>query len=333
METKILTASKENLQHCAELLKKGEIVAFPTETVYGLGANALSEDAVKKIYEAKGRPGDNPLIVHVATMRQITEIAQTVPRVALTLAAKFMPGPLTLVFKKKSVIPDVVTGGLDTVAVRMPKHPVALSLIRAAGVPICAPSANLSTRPSPTTARHVYNDLNGKIPCILDGGSCEIGIESTVLDVSGDKVRLLRAGGLPLEKIREIISEVEIVKDSKVALCPGMKYKHYAPKAEVLFSAYYDDMQSTICQWYDKLTERGSKPVILCLNANAQKYADRDIIKVGDNYEDYAHNLFADLRMADDKGYSAIIAEGVPDSGIGSSLINRLIKSSGGQII
>lgn len=333
METLILSPTKENVARCAEELKNGGLVAFPTETVYGLGANALDETAVKKIYEAKGRPSDNPLIVHVASMSQLASIAQEVPSVALKLAAKFMPGPLTLVFKKKSVVPDAVTGGLDTVAVRMPRHPVALSLIRASQLPICAPSANLSTRPSPTAARHVFNDLNGRIPYILDGGSCEIGIESTVLDVSGDKVRLLRAGGLPLEKIREITGEVETVRDDKVALCPGMKYKHYAPKAEVLFSAFYDDMASNICLWYDKLTERGKNPVIMCLNSNAPKYGKRNLFKVGDSYADYAHNLFADLRMSDDKGYTAVIAEGVPDSGIGSSLINRLIKSSGGQII
>lgn len=333
METKILIPSKENIESCAQLLRDGEIVAFPTETVYGLGANAMDAEAVKKIYAAKGRPSDNPLIVHVATMQQIRDIVETIPKAALALAAKFMPGPLTLVFKKKSVIPDAVTGGLDTVAVRMPRHPVALSLIRAAQLPVCAPSANISTRPSPTTARHVFNDLNGKIPAILDGGSCEIGIESTVIDVSSDKIRLLRAGGLTLEKIREVVGDVEILRDSKVALCPGMKYKHYAPKAEVLFSAYYDDMSETICQWYDKLSERGSKPVILCLTANAEKYGGRNCMKVGDSYADYAHNLFADLRAADDKGFTAVIAEGVPDSGIGSSLINRLIKSSGGQII
>ncbi len=333
MDTKILSTTSENIKLCAKAVKNGELVAFPTETVYGLGANALDATAAEKIYAAKGRPSDNPLIVHVASMNEVSAVVEKIPPIAVKLAAAFMPGPLTLVMKKKPCVPDTVTGGLDTVAVRIPKSSTALSLIRAAGVPICAPSANLSGRPSPTTARHVYNDLYGKIPYILDGGACKIGIESTVLDLTSDKPRLLRPGGLSPEKLRDVAGEIEIVQSGKVALCPGMKYKHYAPKAEVLFSAYYENMAQSICDWYDKLSQSGKKPVILCLSQNAEKYGDRATLKVGRTYEDYAHNLFADLRLADDRCHGVVIAEGVEDGGIGSSLINRLVKSSGGRII
>ncbi len=333
MDTKILPITSENIKLCADAIKNGELVAFPTETVYGLGANALDETAASKIYAAKGRPSDNPLIVHVASINGVSAVVEKIPPLALKLAAAFMPGPLTLVMKKKPCVPSAVTGGLDTVAVRIPKSSAALSLIKASGVPICAPSANLSGRPSPTTARHVYNDLYGKIPYILDGGSCKIGIESTVLDLTSDKPRILRPGGLPPEKLREVAGELETAKEDGVALCPGMKYKHYAPKAEVLFSAYYDSMSQSICDWYDKLSQSGKKPVIMCLSGNAEKYGDRATLKVGKTYDDYAHNLFADLRLADDRCYNVVIAEGVEDGGIGSSLINRLIKSSGGRII
>ena len=175
--------------------------------------------------------------------------------------------------------------------------------------------------------------MKGKIPYILDGGACKIGIESTVIDLTRETPRLLRPGGLPVEKIKEVVGEIEVVTNASVALCPGMKYKHYAPKAEVFFSAYYDKMTDTIADWYDKIVSRGGKPVIMCLDENAEKYGKRDVITTGASYDDYAHNLFADLRLADERGYGYIIAEGVPDSGIGNSLINRLIKSSGGRII
>ena len=333
METKVLSPTQENIRLCADALRRGELVAFPTETVYGLGANALDKEAAAKIYAAKGRPSDNPLIVHVDSLSGMSAVVEKIPTLALRLAAKFMPGPLTIVMKKKPVVPDTVTGGLDTVAVRIPSSPTALALLRAAKVPVCAPSANTSGLPSPTTARHVLADLKGKIPYILDGGSCKIGIESTVIDLTTPRPRLLRPGGLTLEKLKETLGDIDVVTDSSVALCPGMKYKHYAPKAEVLFSAYYDKMNETISDWYDKLKEKGSRPVIFCLNANAAHYGERETVRCGENYDDYAHNLFADLRLADEKGYDFIIAEGVPDTGIGYSLINRLIKSSGGRII
>lgn len=333
METRILKPTPENIKYCAAEIKRGNIVAFPTETVYGLGGNAADENAVAKIYAAKGRPSDNPLIVHVSGKEQILRIVKEIPRDAKLLAEKFMPGPLTLVFKKQDCIPGAVTGGLDTVAVRMPSHPIAIALIKACGLPVCAPSANTSSRPSPTTAQHVLDDLKGKIPAILDGGACEIGVESTVVDVTGDKPRLLRNGGISVEQIESVVGPIEIVKSSTVALCPGMKYKHYAPKAEVLFSAFYEDMHKTIIEKYDRLATLGRNPVILCMTPRAKLYGERNLLTVGDTYEDYAHNLFADLRRADELKYDAVIAEGVTSGGMGATIINRLVKSSGGQII
>lgn len=333
METVVYKPTKETIDRCAEILRSGGLVAFPTETVYGLGANAFDEQAVQKIYAAKGRPGDNPLIVHLADLQQLSEVAETVPELAYELLSAFTPGPLTLIFKKKPTVPDCVTGGLDTVGVRFPAHTAAVKLLRAAGVPVCAPSANLSGKPSPTTAQHVLDDLNGRIPAILDGGPCEVGIESTIVDVSGDKPRLLRKGGIPAEALVPFTGPLESVVSSEVALCPGMKYKHYAPDAEVLFSAYYDGMTQSVADTYDRLTAAGKKVVILCLDANAVCYGERNLIRVGKNFTEYAHNVFADLRLADRLGYDVVIAEGVDSAGIGESLINRLIKSSGGKVI
>lgn len=333
MDTQILKSTQENINLCADVLKNGGIVAFPTETVYGLGANAYDSVAVSKIYAAKGRPSDNPLIVHIHSLDQIKDIVKEIPSCAKALMKEFMPGALTLVFKKKDIIPDVVTGNMDTVAIRMPSHEVCRQLLKVCDLPICAPSANTSGRPSPTLASHVYNDLKGKIPYIIDGGSCEIGVESTIVDVSGVKPRLLRLGGVSLENIELIVGKIEIVKSSTIALCPGMKYKHYSPKADVLFSAFYDEMFTTINLKFDELVSRGKLPVIMCLNTNSTKYGQRDKLCVGDDYRDYAHNLFCSLRKADELRYDTVIAEGVMAEGIGAAIINRLVKSSGGQII
>lgn len=333
MDTKVYQPTPIHIRHCAALLRHGDVVAFPTETVYGLGADARNEAAVRKIYEAKGRPSDNPLIVHIADMQRISEFVAEVPETAVKLTKAFSPGPLTIVYRKKPCIPDIVTGGLQTVGIRIPSHPVALALLREADVPVCAPSANLSTKPSPTTARHVLQDMDGRIPAVLDGGPCQVGIESTVIDVTTTPPRILRQGGIPSEEIVKVIGAVGLAQSGTVALCPGMKYKHYAPKAEVLFSAYYDDMHVTICQYYDKLTQSGKRPVILALDDRAPLYGDRNVMTVGKDYAAYAHNVFADLRAADEQGYTVVIAEGVESKGIGESLINRLIKSSGGQVI
>lgn len=331
METKIYEPTSENIKKIAELIKNDELVAFPTETVYGLGANALSTKAVEKIFEVKNRPADNPLIVHVCSPLQIMRVAMEFPEKARLLADHFMPGPLTIVLEKKPILSDLVTGGLNTVGVRMPDHPVALEFINACNLPVCAPSANLSTRPSPTIARHVFDDMNGRIPAILDGGQCDFGIESTIVDVTGKVPVVLRKGAISIEELRAVVGEVKEATGEIHA--PGNRYKHYAPKAEVLLSAYYDEMHVSICEKYDELVAACKKPVILCLNYRAEMYGDREIMEVGKDYAEYAHNLFAFLRYADERGYDTVIAEGVKNEGIGESLINRLIKSSGGQVI
>lgn len=333
MKTVVYKPSPENIRLLADLLRRGETVAFPTETVYGLGADALNESAVAKIYAAKGRPGDNPLIVHLYDPAQLKDVALSVPPMAYELMSAFTPGPLTLIFRKKPEIPDCVTGGLDTVGVRFPAHTAAIRLLRETDRPVCAPSANLSTRPSPTTAQHVLADLDGRIPAILDGGPCEVGLESTIVDVSGDRPRLLRKGGIPAEALLPYTGPLETVETADKPLCPGMKYKHYAPEAEVFFSAYYDGMSDTIAAKYDELVSAGKRAVILCLDGNAAKYGDRALYRMGPDFTTYARNAFAALRRADAEKYDAVIAEGVHSAGIGGALINRLIKSSGGKVI
>ena len=329
METKILQPNNENYEYCAKLLREGEVVAIPTETVYGLGANALCEDGVKKIYEAKGRPSDNPLIVHVADFEMIEKLAYVNDRAKIVME-NFMPGPITMVLKKKDIVPSCVTGGLDTVGIRMPQNEVALRLIKESGVPVCAPSANTSTRPSPTKATHVLYDLNGKIHAILDGGECKVGVESTIIDLTTDKTRLLRAGGMPVEILEEKLGKIEVVKSSTVALCPGMKYKHYSPKAPVFLFLPSAGMQDKITQKYD--TYEG-KAVIFALSNNVKAYGNRVVYNVGKDAEEYAHNLFDYLRKADKEEYDVILCEGVDDSGFGLGVMNRLIKASANNII
>lgn len=325
MQTQILTFTTENLKKCAKEILSGGIVAFPTETVYGLGANALNEEAVKKIYIAKGRPSDNPLICHVSDFSQIEKLGDITP-FAQKIIDAFMPGPVTVVLNKKDCVSDVVTGGLKTVGIRMPDHAVARAFISECGVPLCAPSANTSTKPSPTRATHVMDDLNGKIRYILDGGSCRVGIESTIIDCVNR--RLLRKGGISAEQIRDVAGEIDDQPiKSDIPLCPGMKYKHYSPEAEVYLAAYGKDMAKRICDFYDGLE---GKKIIFALGG---VYGNRNVIKVGDSVDEYAENVFAMFREADKQGYRHIICEGVEDKGIGAALLNRLSKSSGGKTI
>ncbi len=333
MDTRIIKPTEENLRICAEAVRGGGIVAFPTETVYGLGASAFDEKAVKKIYRAKGRPSDNPLIVHISSLDQVKELAASVPFKAHVFMKKFMPGAVTMVLKKKPCVPDTVTGGLDTVAIRMPSHPVANKFIAECGVPIAAPSANRSSRPSPTTAKHVLHDLRGRIEYILDGGQCDIGLESTVVDFTTARPRILRSGGVGAEEIEKTIGKLDAVISGGKALCPGMKYKHYSPRAEVLFSAYYANMSDTINDYYDRYAASGRNPVILCLSGRKELYGGRNVIDVGESVDDYAKNLFLSLRLADAKKYDLIIAEGVTSDGLGAGIINRLVKASAEHII
>ena len=242
----------------------------------------------------------------------------------------FMPGAVTMVLKKKDIVPYCVTGGLDTVGIRMPKNDVALRLIKESGVPVCAPSANTSTRPSPTKATHVLYDLDGKIYAILDGGECKVGVESTIIDLTTEKTRLLRAGGMPVELLEEKLGKIEVVKSSTVALCPGMKYKHYSPKAPVYLFLPSSDMKAKITQKYDTYA---GKAVIFALSNNVSGYDGRNVYDVGKNSEEYAHNLFDYLRKADREEYDTILCEGVDDSGFGLGVMNRLIKASANNII
>ncbi len=334
MKTEILIPDDDAIRKCADCIADGGVVAFPTETVYGLGADAFDEAATRKIFEVKGRPSDNPLIVHVATQEQLRTVVRCVPPLAERLMQAFMPGALTLIMEKNDKVPDTVTAGLSTVGVRMPENAVCRRFLQACRHPVCAPSANTSGKPSPTTAAHVYEDLQGKIPYILDGGESRIGLESTILDVSVPTPRLLRTGGISREALEEVCGcAVETNVRSDVALCPGMKYRHYAPRADVYFSAYYEGMTAGICNQYDVLVQMGRRPVILCLRKTAAQYGARSLYVMGKDYEAYAHNLFSMLRRADAEQYDAVIAEGMPSDGIGAAIINRLIKSSGGKII
>ena len=324
--TLILQPTDINIAICASHLRAGGLVAFPTETVYALGAVATNAKAVQKVYAVKGRPTDKPLIVAVANKDDISSVVKSVPEKAKLLIDKFMPGALTLLFDRADCIPDAVTAGGDAVAVRIPDNDVARSLIRQARAPVVVPSANTSEKPSPTLAEHVRDDLDGKIRYILDGGQSDIGIESTIVDARVDPPRILRVGGVTVEQIESVVGKVEYTREQS-------KVSAYKPSAEVLFSAFYDGMTENITDRYDSIAARGMSVVILCLDGNRDKYGDRKTYTVGSDYKAYAHNLFACLRRADAEHYETVIAEGVDAQGIGSSLIARLIKLSGGLII
>lgn len=347
MQTKIwkiknkVREDDSQIKAAAEILKQGETIAFPTETVYGLGANALNNAAVKKIFEAKGRPSDNPLIIHIATMKQLDSIIEEKNKLSELLIEKYWPGPLTLVFKKNSIVPDDVSAGLKTVAVRMPDNPIALSLIKAADIPIAAPSANSSGKPSPTKAEHVLEDLNNKIAGILDGGATGIGLESTVVDVTGEKAIVLRPGGITVEELEQVIGEIEvdsaIIKNSDKPKAPGMKYKHYAPKGEMLI---VNGSEQRVIEKIDSIAKEkikeGKKVGILTTNNHKSKFNQANyILAFGDkkNLEPMASNLYDALRMFDKNKIEFILVEGIDESGIGFTIMNRLKKAANGNII
>lgn len=345
METKqwVVDKNQHNLEsypqikEAASLLQANEVVAFPTETVYGLGANALSDEAVDKIYEAKGRPSDNPLIVHISTIEQLHQIARDISEQANQLIEKFWPGPLTLIFKRKeNAVSKKVTAGLETVAIRMPSHPVALALITASGLPIAAPSANLSGKPSPTLAKHVADDLTGKIAGILDGGATGVGLESTVLDCSGKVPVILRPGGVTKEQLEKVCGVVEvdraILEEGQAPKSPGMKYKHYAPMAPLtIVNGTMEFIQSLI---NEKQTE-GLKVGILTTTERENQYNADEIISCGtrENLETVANKLYDVLRLFDESGVDVIFSESFPNEGIGQAIMNRLTKAAGHRII
>ena len=328
----------------AEFVKKGGLVAFPTETVYGLGASALNSEAVLALFEAKKRPLDNPPIVHIADVRDVYKLANRVPPKAEVFFRKYWPGPLTLVLKRSEIVPEVTVAGLETIAVRMPKNKVALALIRETKCPIAAPSANLAGRPSPTTAKHVFDDLNGRIDAILDGGPTSIGIESTVLDLTCDPPQVLRPGGVTFEELKKIIPDLSlhpfVTAEREIAVAearsPGMRHRHYAPKAEVILvegalSAVVKEVHELIVS----CKREGKRVGVLATDETAAKYTADVVKSVGSrfNSDAIALNLFKLLREFDSENVDVIIAEGIPAEGIGLAVMNRLRKASGYNIV
>lgn len=329
---------KEHIKKAADVINTGGLVAFPTETVYGLGANAYDEEAVRNIYKAKGRPQDNPIIVHVDGMDMAQRIAQFNNK-AIKLAEEFWPGPLSMVLPAKDMN-KTVTAGLDTVAVRMPDCDAALSLISAAGVPIAAPSANKSGSPSPTSAQHVEEDLEGKI-LVLDAGQCNVGVESTVIDVSKDIPMVLRPGAITKKMIEECVGETHAAeafseyKEDKPS-SPGMKYRHYAPIAKVtVIEGNHISVAESAKYLYDKDIKLGEKPLIMASKENKKYYGRRDVVVTGsiNSPEEAAKNLYAMLRKADEDGYSSIFYEALPKEGIGFAVMNRIYKASAYNIV
>ena len=382
METEIVAVDKENVRdedllEAAHIIRKGGLVAFPTETVYGLGANALDEEAAKKIYEAKGRPSDNPLIAHIAQCSELEPLVSEIPEAGRRLMEAYWPGPLTLVFPKSDRVPYGTTGGLDTVAVRMPSDPVARALIRLAEVPVAAPSANTSGRPSPTEAGHVYEDMNGQIDMILDGGPVGIGLESTIVDVTGPVPMLLRPGAITLEMLRETVGDVEVdpavsgpVTLDRKPKAPGMKYRHYAPAAELILveadesgdndsreseggkvrdrqqdpqekgkgnqNPAGDRVVSAITRKALEDLEKGMEVGILCADETRDFYPRGAVIRslgTRSREETIAHNLFKALREFDDLKVDRIYSESFSRERLGQAIMNRLTKAAGYHVL
>jgi len=348
MKTEILKmelndVDKEKLRFAAEVLRGGGLVAFPTETVYGLGADALNENAVKKIFEAKGRPSDNPLIVHITGKEWADSLTASVPPAAEILMDRFWPGPLTLVLQKSDKVPGAITAGLSTVGLRAPAHPVALALIREAGIPIAAPSANISGRPSPTTPKHVIDDLYGKVDVVIDGGCSKVGVESTVLDVTVTPPMILRPGGVSYEQLLDVLGDVAIdpslLKKSSenfVPKAPGMKYKHYSPKADVIVvEGETEKVVRKINSLIEEYKKSNTSVGVLSTDQTKMLYGDVPVISLGDRLkpETIAANLFKAFRDFDDIGIEVILAEAINNQGIGLAVMNRMKKAAGYNII
>ena len=331
MHTELCQADDASIRRAAALLRAGELVAFPTETVYGLGADALNGEAAARIFAAKGRPADNPLIAHIAGESGLAGLIALEPcACARALMRAFWPGPMTLIFPKSPRVPREVTAGLDTVAVRMPSHPVARALISAAQTPIAAPSANRSGRPSPTTAAHVLEDMEGRIPLILDGGPCEVGLESTVVDVTGARPRILRPGGVTLEMLEGVVGDVDVdegvlhqLQAGSQARSPGMKYKHYAPKGEVTIVTGPRAAQE-IARLYDAADGRAA-----ILAFSQADYGARRVYRL----KNAPGELFAALRQLDEDGMETIYAEDVPTTGVGLAVMNRLMRAAAFRVV
>ena len=329
------------MEEAGSILKNGGLVAFPTETVYGLGANALDEEAAKKTYAAKGRPSDNPLIVHIARLEDLGAIVESVPLIVDEIAAHFWPGPLTMIFNKNEKVPLGTTGGLETVAVRMPDDEIARELILAGGGYVSAPSANTSGRPSPTTAQHVAEDLTGRVDMIVDGGAVEIGVESTILDVTVEPPMILRPGAITKEMFEEVIGEVTVDRtlirpDSKqVPKAPGMKYRHYAPKADLtIIEGPLEKVVKEINKRAKEKSEAGYKVGVIGTEETVADYKSGDVKCIGTRADEstIAANLFRILREFDDDQVDYIYSESFDTAGIGSAIMNRLLKAAGHHI-
>lgn len=333
---------KKKIESAACIIREGGLVAFPTETVYGLGADALNPEASRKIYEAKGRPSDNPLIVHIADFEDLDQITCNIPGNARLLAERFWPGPLTMIFEKSSRVPLETTGGLSTVAVRMPNHPIALALIRESKRFIAAPSANTSGKPSPTMAEHVYLDMEGRIPMILDGGPVGIGIESTIVDFSEEIPTILRPGYITQEMIRAVIGEVRMdpgLSGSDPALhpkAPGMKYRHYAPKAEmILVKGQETAVIERIRMLVKEAEKQGKKAGIIATDETCGKYREGIVKSIGTRKkeETIAQHLYGILREFDELNVDIIYSESFSTAGIGQAIMNRMLKAAGHQVL
>lgn len=337
METKILKTDDNSIAEAGAILRNGGLVAFPTETVYGLGADALRSESVRKIYEAKGRPSDNPLIVHISEISELDRLVKDINDKARALINAFMPGPFTIILKKSDIVPDTVTAGMDTVAIRCPESDTARRLIKAAGVPVAAPSANISGKPSPTEAKHVIDDMNGRIDAVVCGESCRVGVESTIVDASGEIPVLLRPGGITLDELEQAVGEVAVekhilssVKADEQPLCPGMKYKHYSPDAEVtVVEGDTDRVKKKI----DELLEANSDKICGVLTMSANAYDSAVILSGGTDNREYAKRLFANLREFDRLGVEVVFAEFESRDGYGLAIKNRLYKAAAQRVI
>ena len=357
MKTIIAKIDKDNLkdgfatgclEQAGEIIRNGGLVAFPTETVYGLGANALDEEAAKKVYEAKGRPSDNPLIVHISNLNMLDDIVTQVPEVAKKLMDAFWPGPMTLIFNKSELVPKGTTGGLNTVAVRFPNHPIALELIEKSGVSIAAPSANLSGKPSPTMGEHVIDDLDGRIDMIIDGGMVGMGLESTIIDVTCETPMILRPGFITYEMIKDVIGEVGVDKailskptaDFKPK-APGMKYRHYAPEADYsIYRGTAEKVADKIITLANEKADKGLKTGVITVDQHLNLYQgklNKDIMVVSlgnlDKPETIANMLFKTLRDFDKAGTKFIFGEAFSQHNVGWAIMNRLTKAAGYNII
>lgn len=342
MKTELFSISDPAAQHtaverAAAILRAGGLLGIPTETVYGLGANGLDEDAVRRIFLAKGRPQDNPLILHIPSADWLERYCREVPQTARELAARFWPGPLTMILKRRENVPDVTTGGLDTVGVRCPDHAVTLAIIEAAGLPVAAPSGNLSGRPSPTCAEHMIEDMGGRIEGIVDGGACGVGVESTILDLTGERPRLLRPGGLPLEALCEVLGEVEVdsavrapLKAGEAPKAPGMKYRHYAPKAPV--TVVTGDSRAAA----DYIRAHAdSHTGVICFEEYRNLFGESVVCSIGSvqDRSEQARRIFDALRTFDQTAVTKIFAQCPDEQGLGLAIANRLKKAAGFHVV